>query len=134
MPDEIPPALSPRQWHEGELRHLVVLPDGGVLSGTARVSDDDPRLVEIVGLVQGKSGERMRCVLPAHGLAALALNSLPTGFTRAMAEAIRRTAEHSEACALEAKGAFREAHDEDARLARRAAEVIESLLPPEPGG
>ena len=53
------------------------------------------------------------------------------GFTRAMAEAIRRTAEHSEACALEATGAFRRAHDEDARLARRAAELIEALLPPE---
>jgi hypothetical protein len=55
-------------------------------------------------------------------------------FTRAMVEAIRRTAEHSEACALEAKGAFREAHNEDARLARRAAEVIEALLAEEGHG
>ena len=57
-----------------------------------------------------------------------------SGFTRAMAEAIRRTAEHSEACALEAKGTFREAHNEDARLARRAAEVIDALIAEKEGG
>ncbi len=61
----------------------------------------------------------------------LPLDDRELGFTRAMVDAIRRTAEHSEACALEARGVYRESHEEDARLARRAADLIAAMLPPE---
>jgi hypothetical protein len=107
MPDEIRPPLTPRQW-----RNVLPLTDAA----------------DRVELIRDAVAEAPPDFKRA---AALCLYGQEFGFTRAMVDAIRRTAEHSEACALEARGVYREAHEEDAQLARRAADVIAALLPPQ---